>query len=988
MSDNTFMDSVVNMGCGCSSCGAAAYNPDDPYYDEQTATATSYNYSLVSFVNGTLEDAVDSLFGGSKWATNALTFSFPNSTGDYSYSNNALNGFVQMSTAQQEVIRFIYEMVEGVSSLTFTELTGASDRNADLMHAHSSDPSTAYAYYPHSSDIGGDSFYGASVPTNHDPLLGTYQFHTIAHEIGHSLGLKHGHEATGPGATPAQYRGQEFSIMTYLTDTTDVSADAITLGTTSYPQSLMMLDVAALQQMYGANFSANSGNTVYTFSTTTGAMSVNGTDVLNGTGVDKSGNVIFRTIWDGNGTDTYNFSNFSTNLSINLNPGEYSDLDVGGNSQRALLDWRDGDYAQGHIYNALQYDGDARSLIENAIGGSGNDSFIGNAANNVLDGGAGNDTFYASSGNDTITGGIGTDTLVYTTNIANFFFSIINSATISIMDTVGSFGTDIVSGIESFIFNSINYTWDNVVAMASPLTTYDYAFRVDGSYVYNTTQSTIGTQYLTAEQLGYDGATGNMARFVRDVDELTITIQNTNAPQDFLIYGKAGNDVIRIEGVHSNFNVIYNGNNGDDTLVIANLVGNDLLYGGNGDDVINGGHGNDKIYGQADDDTLYGGFGDDTVLGGSGNDVLHGGDGNDLLYGEDGDDTINGDAGNDRIWGAAGADLIYGGGGDDTIYGGGENDTLHGGGNNDFLIGGDGDDILNGDDGHDRLQGDGGHDTINGGAGDDLVYGGAGNDIITGGLGADRLIGEDGNDTISGDDGNDRIWGEAGEDILNGGDGNDAIYGGADNDTINGDAGQDFLYGDDGDDLIYGGADNDRLYGGSGNDTLHGDDGNDVIFGATNNDTIYGGNGDDYLYGENGNDILHGGTGTNFLYGESGADELHFGLGLDTLIGGDGADRFIAVNAPGNANQMAFISDFNTAQGDALDVSDLLSGYNSSIHDLSDFVNVAQGAHTTIQIDRDGAGNAFGWSNIVRLVNNTTIDTDADLLVSSGSLIV
>ena len=38
----------------------------------------------------------------------------------------------------------------------------------------------------------------------------------------------------------------------------------------SFAQSLMMLDIAAIPYMYGANFNHNSGNTVYTFSTTTG----------------------------------------------------------------------------------------------------------------------------------------------------------------------------------------------------------------------------------------------------------------------------------------------------------------------------------------------------------------------------------------------------------------------------------------------------------------------------------------------------------------------------------------------------------------------------------------------------------------------------------------------------------------------------------------------------------------------------------------------
>jgi serralysin len=36
-----------------------------------------------------------------------------------------------------------------------------------------------------------------------------------------------------------------------------------TLGSTSYPQTLMMHDIAALQTMYGANYATNGGDTVY-----------------------------------------------------------------------------------------------------------------------------------------------------------------------------------------------------------------------------------------------------------------------------------------------------------------------------------------------------------------------------------------------------------------------------------------------------------------------------------------------------------------------------------------------------------------------------------------------------------------------------------------------------------------------------------------------------------------------------------------------------
>ncbi|MFL6277077.1 MAG: hypothetical protein ACJ74G_17980 [Blastocatellia bacterium] len=63
-------------------------------------------------------------------------------------------------------------------------------------------------------------------------------------------------------------------------------------------------------------------------------------------------------------------------------------------SQRAYLG--DGHYARGNIFNALQYEGDSRSLIENVVGGAGNDRLTGNSAANTLKGGAGKDVLESS----------------------------------------------------------------------------------------------------------------------------------------------------------------------------------------------------------------------------------------------------------------------------------------------------------------------------------------------------------------------------------------------------------------------------------------------------------------------------------------------------------------------------------------------------------------------------------------------------------------
>jgi serralysin len=161
--------------------------------------------------------------------------------------------------------------------------------------------------------------------------------------------------------------------------------------------------------MYGANFDHNANSSTYTFNRSTGEMFVNG--VGQGRPVSPTlPGVIFRTIWDGGGNDTYDLSNFFSHLSIDLRPGSWSDFDDGGNRQRARLGT--GELARGHVFNALLFEGDTRSLVENAEGGFGDDTIFGNAIRNVLTGGFGDDLLRGLGGGDFLFGNAGKDALL------------------------------------------------------------------------------------------------------------------------------------------------------------------------------------------------------------------------------------------------------------------------------------------------------------------------------------------------------------------------------------------------------------------------------------------------------------------------------------------------------------------------------------------------------------------------------------------------
>ncbi|MDX7729653.1 retention module-containing protein [Aeromonas caviae] len=149
------------------------------------------------------------------------------------------------------------------------------------------------------------------------------------------------------------------------------------------------------------------------------------------------------------------------------------------------------------------------------------------------------------------------------------------------------------------------------------------------------------------------------------------------------------------------------------------------------------------------------------------------------------------------------------------------------------------------------------------------------------------------------------------------------------------------------------------LSGGAGDDLLLGAGGKDTLVGGTGNDQLDGGSGNDTLLGESGNDTLTGGLGNDILLGGDGNDLLIGGTGSDTLTGGAGKDTFKWM--AGDAGGTDTIKDFTTgANGDVLDLSELLSGEHADASTLDHYLTFAPGpgsGKSTLTIDLDGAGS-------------------------------
>ena len=673
--------------------------------------------------------------------------------------------------------------------------------------------------------------------------LNSYTTQTWIHEIGHAIGLGHGGQYNGSAdyGVDNHYTNDTWgtTVMSYF------SQGEAGFGQTRLVLGLQVADIVAGQRLYGVNETTRDGDTVYGFNTTEEAGSIFDFQFWQDSRIQPPSFAIVDT----GGIDTFDLSGYDVDQIISLEQETWSS--VGDNTST----YRRGDAMQNVISIGRG------SVIENAVGGTGDDRITGNDADNFLTGGA---------GDDIIDGGDGVDlAIIGDMDLADIVIT---------RDAFGRYTTITASGTDTFA---------NIEFLQ------------------------VGETIITFEDL-YD-ANGGVEGVLTNGTDASERFAGTVAG-DYVI-GRGGDDVMN--GLAGNDTLL--GFEGDDTLIggLGNDTlnggdGQDRLIGGDGKDVLSGNSGNDRLDGGLGEDELYGGAGDDVLIGGDGDDLLFAGEGNDVVVGGDGDDQIEGEFGNNRLIGGAGDDLIASGNGDDVLVGGTGDDLMAGRGGNDTIVGGEGNDVFYGGSGDDRLYGGEGGDTVFGGSGNDSIVMGDGDDYAEGEEGNDALNGGVGNDTLWGGEGNDRLIGGEGRDQLAGEDGNDRLLGGDDGDVLYGDDGNDLLLGEAGFDELYGGQGNDRLYGGEGDDYLSGGDGRDALFGGTGNDTIDGGAGNDSLFGGAGEDGLFGGAGNDRLYSDGGSDFLE---------GGEGRDLFVVTGATEFMTVTDFTQDEDRIDLRALDLS-------------------------------------------------------------------
>ena len=355
-------------------------------------------------------------------------------------------------------------------------------------------------------------------------------------------------------------------------------------------------------------------------------MSVNGV----GQGAPVA-NRIFRTIWDGGGNATYDFSSYATNETIDLTPGGWSML-----SDVQDVNLGNGHMARGEVFNALQYGTDARSLIANARGGSGNDTILGNAADNVINAGA---------GTNRVDGAGGVNTTDYST-----------SSTKAFVDIGGGYAYHDGTQADRLI-NFQNITGTNFG---------DRMYGTAGDNVFH-----VGTgQNIIYGESGVDSVDYARSSSVLFVD-LAARYALHDGTTDYL------GGISNVTGNNAAGNRFY-GTAGANIFTLG--TGQNIVYGGGGADTADYSHSATAIYA---DIYAAGSIGyvnhDGTTDYLAGITYITGSDRNDRLYGtRTGGGTLDGGAGNDTIYAYGGGNNVQGGAGDDALVGVG-GDSLTGG---------------------------------------------------------------------------------------------------------------------------------------------------------------------------------------------------------------------------------------------------------------------------------------------------------------------
>lgn len=448
---------------------------------------------------------------------------------------------------EQEALEVAFDQFESVADIVYIEVDNRNEADFTLI-TYSGTPGPGVSLLgrmspPDEQNEGQAEFNAGDERWNEEGLArGGFTFVTLIHELGHGHGLAHPHDSGGrsgvlsgvetEGAVADYTLGDfnlnqgVFTMMSYEDGwQTSPYGQADTSDPYGWLGGLMAFDIAAIQDKYGVNEDTNTGDDVYVLKD-----------------VNEAG-TFYESIWDAGGEDQIVY-NGDRDANIDLRDATLEYEEGGG----GWVSYAFGVHGGFTIANAV--------TIENARGGNGNDTLIGNEVANRLQGGIGADSLFGGAGTDNLKGGAGRD-VIYGDSGNDRLFG--NGGADSLF---GGTGNDRILGEGGM----------------------DFISGGDGNDVIR-------------------GGIGNDTLYGDGGDDLVL-----GGNQDDSLFGGDGDD--RLLG--SDGNDLLEGGVGDDLL--RGGTGLDILVGGEGDDSLKGEAGDDTITGGAGQDFLYGQSGSDTFV--------------------------------------------------------------------------------------------------------------------------------------------------------------------------------------------------------------------------------------------------------------------------------------------------------------------------------------------------------------------------------------
>ena len=504
----------------CPHCIALAQqeNSAAPSGNEQPAYALDANDNSsgsVSDIDGktttdTTNARLEPLRMSSQWDVTGdatLTYSFYDGDVAYASPYNGSNptpgtpsSVVSHGATNETTLSAAFDAWDVTVDFEFVEVEEDAGEVGEFRVAFTDQSSgaAAFAYAPGDYAVNGDIWFetediditGNDFSTD-GVGSGGFNYFAALHEIGHAVGLSHPFDAgddqsNGDDTLPLAQDSMRNSVMGYVQLDQNMVLKFNGSGQTTpsyriYASTPMMYDVEIMEQFYGSD-DDDTGNNTYSFAVSPETI---------------------QTIVDAGGTDTIDASNQTRENVIDLTAGGFSSIGIYSEADQktdwatslgtttaaiqTVIDFFDAQasaansYYSAHSRTAL-YTGEYNvgiahnAVIENAIGGSANDTITGNSSANNIAGGAGDDLIEGNGDDDIIDGGAGTeDVAVYNDVYANYTITESGGTyTVANNGGAGADGTDTITNVEYLEFTDQTIdlsTWPIVTATTTPTNT-------------------------------------------------------------------------------------------------------------------------------------------------------------------------------------------------------------------------------------------------------------------------------------------------------------------------------------------------------------------------------------------------------------------------------------------------------------------------------------------------------------------------------------